>query len=109
MHKLCNFIDKELDELEEKVTRNGKLSGSEVEYGKNLAKFKMALLTNDAMERDGYSNTYYHDSYGRKRDSMGRYSRDPHESFMSELHDLSAKAPDEHTRRKVERMIDEMR
>lgn len=106
MHKLCDFIDKELDELEDKVSRNGKLSGSEVEYGKNLAKFKMALLTNDAMERDGYSNNYYHDSYGRKRDSMGRYSRD---GFISELHDLKAKAPDEHTRRKVEHFIDEMR
>ena len=106
MHKLCEYIDDELVELEDKVGKGGKLSERELEYGKDLAKFKMALLTNEAMERDGYSHTYYHDSYGRKRDSMGRYSR---EGFMDKLHDLKSEAPDEHTRRKVERMISEMR
>lgn len=106
MHKLCDYIDEELEELEEKVGKGGKLSRTEIEDGKNLAKFKMALLTNEAMEKDGYSNDYYNrSSYARKRDSMGRYSR---EGFMDKLHDLSREAPDEHTRHKLERMIKEM-
>lgn len=58
MDKLCKYIDKELDELENKVGMGGKLSRADIEDGKNLAKFKMAILTNEAMENDGeYSNT----------------------------------------------------
>lgn len=109
MHKLCEYIDDELIDLEDKVKKGGKLSSSELEYGKNLAKFKMALLTNNAMEKEGYSNTApYHHTYGRKRDTMGRYSREAHEDMKSELHRLMERAPDEHTRRKIERFMDEM-
>lgn len=103
MHKLIEYIDDEIMDLENKVGKGSKLSERELEYGKDLAKFKMAMLTNEAMEHDGYSGRY---DYGRKRDSMGRYSR---ESFMDKLHDLKSEAPDEHTRRKVDRMISEMR
>ena len=104
MHKLREYIDDELIELEDKVSKGGKLSERELEYGKNLAKFKMALLTNKAMEDDGYSNGYH---YGRKRDSMGRYSRDSR--FMTMLHELKNEAPDDHSRRKVEHLIEEMK
>ena len=45
MDKLCKYIDKELDELENKVGMGGKLSRADIEDGKNLAKFKMAILT----------------------------------------------------------------
>lgn len=92
MHGLCEFADKELKKLERKVEETGDLNEREIEYGKNLAKFKMALLTNEAMERDsdgrsygGYRNTPHHEdgmSYGHgrtgnvRRDSMGRYSND---------------------------------
>lgn len=108
MHKLREYIDMELDELEDKVKRGGKLSTSELEYGKDLAKFKMALLTNKAMEEE-YSETYPY-VYGRKRDAMGRYTREEaHEHFMAELHDLMNRAPDEHTKKKFERFIAEMK
>ena len=108
MDKLCKYLDRELEEYENKVANGGKLSRTEIEDGKNLAKFKMALLTNEAMEEEGYSDTYRDGmSNARKRDSMGRYSRA--EEFMSKLHELRDEAPDEHKRRKVERLINEMR
>jgi len=101
MHELLRYIDDNLKEYENKVARGGELNRSDVECIKDLAKTKMAILTNEAMEdpdygysREGYSREgdmrggysdrgrmYYGDnSYaGRrgnvKRDSMGRYSR----------------------------------
>ena len=111
MHKLCEYIDEELMELEDKVKREGKLTRTEIEDGKNLAKFKMALLTNEAMENDGYSNGVRHYRepytvyYGRKRDSMGRYSRD---GFLDELHELMSKAPDEKHKKAIRRMIEDL-
>lgn len=99
MHKLIRYIDDTMQEYEDKVARGGELSSKDVECLKDLAKTKMAILTNEAMEesdygysRDGdmggnYSNRgrMYYDGgysgrYGRgrgsnaKRDSMGRYS-----------------------------------
>lgn len=142
MDKLCKFIDRELEDLENKVAASGKLSSAEVNYGKDLAKFKMALLTNDRMEQDGeYSEydgmTYEGASYrggrggssyrgvmsgarGRgsnaRRDSRGRYSSedgysraDAREDFRMELEELVEKAPDDHTRRKIEKFLDEMK
>ena len=137
MDKLCRYLDKELEEYENKVAMGGKLSRTEIEDGKNIAKFKMALLTNEAMEDEGYSNEYDGGSYrgsnrggssyrgmsnarGRgsraKRDSMGRYSSEDgysraeaEEDFMHELHEAMAVAPDEHKRKAVERLINEMR
>ena len=133
MHKICEYIDDELMELEKKVEKGGKLSAGEVEYGDKLAHFKKSLLTNEAME-DSYSeegrsyargrnnsrrsdrsyNRSY-DSYegdmsearGRnaRRDSMGRYSRD---GFVDKLMEMRESAPNEKSRRAVEKMIDEL-
>ena len=129
MDKLCKYIDKELDELENKVGMGGKLSRADIEDGKNLAKFKMALLTNEAMEDEDYSNEYGGNSYrgsyrgnsyarGRKRDSMGRYSREynrgeysraeAEDEFRDRLEEAMQSAPDEHKRKKLERMLNEM-
>lgn len=130
MDKICKYIDKELEELENKVGMGGKLSRADIEDGKNLAKFKSAILTNKAMEEEGYSGDYYYDDMpmsrnsrqsnarGRnaRRDSRGRYSSedgysraDAREDFRMELEDLMEKAPDEHTRRKVEKFLAEMK
>lgn len=124
MDKICKYIDKELDELENKVAMGGKLSRADIEDGKNLAKFKMAILTNDRMEEDGdYSNEYggmsnrMSNARGRgsnaRRDSMGRYSREDGYSraesdFRERLEDAIDSAPDEHKRKKLERILNEM-
>lgn len=102
MHKLCEYIDDELKTLEKKVGNGQQLSAAEVQYGDMLAHFKKSLLTNEAMDESGYSESYRGDmsrtgrmysredgrsygddmSYARgrggnaRRDSMGRYSRD---------------------------------
>lgn len=134
MHKLCEFIDNELDELEEKVKREGSLSRAEIEDGKNLAKFKMALLTNDAMEREGGESEMYpymggYRSYedgmrdsrrgrsgARRRDAMGRYSRenrgysraDARDDMIEDLRDLMNDAPDETTKKHYQKFIREL-
>ena len=128
MDKICKYIDKELDELENKVAMGGKLSRADIEDGKNLAKFKMAILTNDAMESEDYSNEYREGMSNRmsyrggmsnargrnaRRDSMGRYSREDGYSraeseFKERLEDAIDSAPDEHKRKKLERILNEM-
>lgn len=126
MDKICKYIDKELDELENKVAMGGKLSRADIEDGKNLAKFKMAILTNDRMEEDSdYSNEYREGMSNRmsyrggmsnaraRRDSMGRYSREDGYSraesdFRERLEDAIDSAPDEHKRKKLERILNEM-
>ena len=134
MHKLCEYIDEELMELERKVGKGQKLNASEIEYGDKLAHWKKSLLTNEAMEDEGeYSGyggrsyardgrgrsrggssydggSYGMDSYarGRKRDSMGRYSSEGYsrdEEMISELHRLMEDAPDEKTRQEFKRFI----
>lgn len=97
MDNLCEYIDEELMELDKKA-KNGKLSAGDIEMGDKLAHFKKSLLTNEAME-NSYSNEngmrreysrdysmndysgrrdYSRDDYSgaRRRDSMGRYSRE---------------------------------
>ena len=137
MDKICRYIDRELEEYENKVANGGKLSRTEIEDGKNLAKFKMALLTNEAMEQEGYSGDWDGIAYesermvrrgrdgmsnarGRgsnaKRDRMGRYSSEDgysraeaKEEFLEKVYDLMDEAPDEHTRKKIERFASEMK
>lgn len=97
MHGLCNYVDKELKKLERKVEESGDLNEREIEYGKNLAKFKMALLTNKAMENGegtSYGNSYgrNYDDYSRgmseRRDNRGRYSHDGGMSYGDAREDL---------------------
>jgi hypothetical protein len=137
VHKLVEYIDDTMQEYEDKVARGGDLSSKDVECLKDLAKTKMAILTNEAMESEGgYSERYSRDgdmngrtSHGRmfygggsypryysyaKRDSMGRYSRDGYSyadakmDMIAELKDLAKKAPDEKTRQELEHFANEM-
>lgn len=122
MHALCEYIDKELKKLERKAEQSGDLSERELTYGKDLAKFKTALLTNKAMEEnDSYSNEYRGDmnrrmssnsygddmSYARgrgsnaRRDSIGRFSNDGYsrddarEDLMMEVREFMKTASEE--------------
>lgn len=138
MHKLIEYIDDTMREYEDKVARGGDLSSKDVECLKDLAKTKMAILTNKAMEDEdgGYSERYSRDgemdgrtSHGRmyygasypryysyaKRDSMGRYSREGGYSYadakmdmIAELKELAKKAPDDKTKQEIEHFANEM-
>lgn len=129
MHAIIDYLDRELEEIEHSIERGEELSSKELECLKNLAKTKMAILTNEAMEdeRYGYSNRGVDRSYGRgmsyargrgryaKRDSMGRYSSErgysyaeAKEDMVAELKELARKAPDDKTKQEIEHFANEM-
>lgn len=74
MHKLIEYIDDTMREYEDKVARGGDLSSKDVECLKDLAKTKMAILTNRAMEDEGgeYSERYSRDDGTDYKSSHGR-------------------------------------
>lgn len=112
MDKICKYIDKELGELENKVAMGGKLSRADIEDGKNLAKFKSAILTNKAMEEEGYSGDWdesmHRMSNARGRGSNARRDSRAESDFRDRLEDAIDSAPDEHKRKKLERILNEM-
>ena len=122
MHKLIEYVCEELDELERKAEKEGKLSMAEVQYMDTLAHAKKNLLKSEEMmdEYDGYSMAgrrggreyEIKGSYARgpRRDAMGRYSRTDGYSMSSgemieELHKLMNDAPDDHTRMEFQKFI----
>jgi len=125
MHKLIDFICEEIDELERKADKGGKLSMSEVQYLDTLAHTKKNLLKAEEMSEDGYSGMMYTRNYGRsyaddhmyddgrsyarRRDSMGRYSSRGYsmasEDMVDELRTLMKDAPDEQTKREFQKFI----
>ena len=148
MHeKLMDYICEELEELERKAGKDGKLSMAEIQYGDTLAHFKKSLLTSEAMwegseyseaggsygsyarggggrgsNRSGRSNYAGAYARGRRRDSMGRYSRDGGsyeggsyeggysgaDDFRMELQELMQDAPNEQIKMKLQRLMSEM-
>ena len=76
MHKLMEYICDELDELERKADKDGKLSMAEMQYVDMLAHAKKSLLTADAMMEEGYSmdGSYDGGSYGGSYEENGNRS-----------------------------------
>lgn len=131
MHKLMQYICDELDELERKADKEGKLSMAEIEYADKLAHIKKSLLTAEAMWEDSeYSedgeggqpsrrgsyrmsnrNSYRRSSYARgrgataRRDTMGRYSTAEAEDLVEELRDLMQDAPDQQTKQDIQKIV----
>ena len=61
----------------------------------------------DDMSRDGSYGYEYGESYRRGRDSMGRYTS-RHGGMAAKLEELMDEAPDEQTRRELQKMIQKM-
>ena len=82
MDKLIGFICDELEELERKADKEGKLSMAELQYGDTLAHFKKNLLKAEEMS-NGYSKSmgsygegsYRDGSYGNGSYRDGSYER----------------------------------
>lgn len=126
MHKLIEYVCDELGELEDKVSREHKLSSTEVQYMDTLAHAWKNLQKGEKMseESDDYSGDYgrryvygYPDdasyrgrSYGRKRDSMGRFTRrySGDDGMLDSLRDLMESAPDERTKAEYRKFISKM-
>ena len=129
LYELCETVEMELEELNNKVGRNKGLSTSEAEWLKclteSLVNIKCAIEKIEEM--DGMSNDWDMTPSGRgrmmsrtmansRRGNMtrGRNSYntsydDAKMDFMSEVESLMNRAPDEHTRMKIEKMLNELR
>lgn len=84
MHKLIEYICDELEELERKADKDGKLSMAEVQYADTLAHMKKNLLKSDELwEESEYSNSYEGDSYARGGNSYARGGRQSRRGGMS--------------------------
>jgi hypothetical protein len=128
MHKLIDFLCDELEDLERKAEKEGKLSMAEIQYLDTLAHAKKNLMKADEMSDEGYSQRGYSmgensyrdgHSYARgrgrnaRRDSMGRYSNRMYpvdysmaaDDMVSELRDMMHDAPDEQTKREFQKFI----
>lgn len=135
MHKLVEYICDEMEQLERKAEKDGKLSMQEIQYADTLAHLKKNILKADEMwEESEYSNDSGSYARGRgrnaRRDSMGRYanrgSYDSYEGGMSnrggsyergysraedfrtELQELMRMAPNDHIKQKMQNLMSEM-
>ena len=111
MHELEELKKRLCRELEEYGTKD--LSAGSLNTIDTLAH---AIKNIDKiMEKyDGYSSRSYNDgmSYARRRDAMGRYSSMDYsraaEDMTQQLRDLMNKAPNEMTRRELEKLVERM-
>lgn len=71
MDKLIGFVCDELDDLERKVSKDGKLSMAEVQYMDTLAHAKKNLMKGEEMSEEGYSGMMYPRYYGDDRSYRG--------------------------------------
>lgn len=110
------------DELDE-IAKKNELTSSNLDVIYKAVDVIKDLTTVEAMEQEGYSNDgysgrypYYHiyddgNSYTRKRDSMGRYSRDDgysRDSMKDELRQMMDRAKSDKEREALRKAMDSM-
>lgn len=124
--EMCGTLTNELDEANDKVkSMRGKISAGDLDYIDHLTHALKSIKTIMAMceaydeysnrRYSGYSNGYSN-GYSRTTPyynqgtnmASGRYSRSKEDMIM-ELHRLMNEAPDEPTRMKFQKLIDELR
>lgn len=138
MHKLMEYICYEMEELERKADKNGKLSMQEIEYLDKLAHIKKSILTaEEKWEESEYSEASGRSNRGSRVSSRdgGNYSmrssssydggsyagdgsyagsrrgnsgRSSENDFRMELEDLMQDAPNEQIKMKLQRMMSEI-
>lgn len=133
LYDMCETLEKDLKKTNEKLRMaGGEMTGADLEYVDKLTHALKSIKTTMAMieaeDEDGYSGYGYRmwpasydgnmggnsnrgGSYARgrrgvKRDSMGRYSREG--DFREMLQEAMNNAPDEQTRMKLQRMMQDM-
>jgi hypothetical protein len=138
LYDLCETVSHEIGEANEKIrAAGGKLSGADVDYIDKLTHTMKSIKTTIAMaeaeERNGESGYYpymggyrsYDDgmpesrrgrSGARRRDAMGRYSRenrgysrdDAKSDFIDDVRDLMHDAPDDRIKMRFKEFIREI-
>jgi hypothetical protein len=114
MKELYELKEMLLDKLKE-YSKKGDLTSGSLDVVDKLshATKNICKIIEEYEEESGYSRRqpmYYDDySYARRRDSMGRYSRDSRGGGMiHELRELMEDAPDEATKKEFQRFIQKM-
>lgn len=119
LEELCETLSEELHSANSKL-RNGKMNSGDLEYIDKLTHALKSVTILKEMEggsqrsyddgsyrsydgRRSYEGNSMRRSY-RRRDSMGRYSRD-NEELMSDLQQLADKAPDPQTKAEIEKFM----
>lgn len=97
--EIIDYICEEIDDLERKATKDGKLSMAEMQYLDTLAHTKKSLLTAEAMEGKSSRYPYYYSRKSRAEDDM--------RSMMDELRSMADDLPSD-KRAKVHSFIREM-
>lgn len=120
LHELCETISHEIADANEKIrAAGGKLSGADVDYVDKLTHTLKSVKGVIAMaeDEDGYSRYYpmtysrrNDNSYARRRDSMGRYSRrySRANDVIEQLEDIMETAPDDRSRKEIKKLIEKM-
>ena len=125
MHKLIKYACEELEDLERKVDKGGKLSMSELQYADTLAHMKKNLQKGEEMSGDdeysmrgGYSRrmayddgrSYRGESYAYPEENYvrpdGSYSRRRGRDSMGRY--SSEGSVDEHTKEELRKLIEKM-
>ena len=120
METACELLHEQLGDLIRKIKNNGMSTGDLEKLDKLTHSLKSVKGTMQMEEADGYSGMYPDRSYrsgdgnysgmrGQRRDSMGRYSGGYSMNGLTDkLRELMQDAPDDHTRRKIQRLIEDM-
>ena len=114
--KLYGFIDKEMNDLSNRIVANGKLSMQEVQYVDLLAHLEKSLLTSEAMRKAEHKDYEKDWNVGHNDDNAVKYVEGSEASIgsqkksnmVSELYSLMEKAPNEQTKHRLEEFIFEM-
>lgn len=105
MYELRDMLCRELGEYGKKELSAGSLSTIDTlaHAIKNIDK----IIEDDEGEyssRGSYRGSY-RNAYSRRRDSMGRYSRD---GMVDRLREMMDEAPDDRTRQEIQRLVSKM-
>ena len=120
MHKLYELKEKLIEEMENYAGKPN-LSKDDVMYVKYLSSSVdhicniLEKADDEEYSNRGYSRRRYsigdrmmnENSYARRRDAMGRYSR-AGEDFRMELQELIQDAPNDHIRQKMQSIMSEI-
>ena len=109
LETLCEIVGEQIGDITRKIQNTGMSSGNLDTLDKLTHTMKSIKGVLAMMDEEGYSGrnyrTPYHGVYARKRDSMGRYSRNDLADKMRELMD---EAPDDRTRQEMMRMVEKL-
>ena len=127
----CELLHEQFSDLVRKIKSNGMTTGDLDKLDKvaHALKSIKGTMQMEQADEEGYSGMYPYMGYGRgsyngsdggsyargrsnaRRDSMGRYSGErgySRSDLSDKLRELMEDAPDEHSRKKIQRLIDDM-